>query len=226
MNKITHGVQTFQREVFEEKRASFERLGEGQKPQALFITCSDSRINPNLITQTEPGEIFIVRNAGNIIPPYADGSSSEAAAIEYAVKALGVEHIVVCGHSHCGAMRAIVDPGAIDEIPAMRAWLQNAETTRRILKENYSSLNPEDLSNIAIQENVLCQLDVLRTHPAVAARIATGKLRLHAWVYKLTSGQVFAFDPEQKQFRSLHDVPVAPAGAQAARVLEDALYGP
>lgn len=226
MQKITHGVHIFQREVFEENRASFERLGEGQRPQALFITCSDSRINPNLITQTNPGEIFIVRNAGNIIPPYGDGSNSEAASIEYAVMALDVEHIVVCGHYHCGAMRAVVEPEIVEHIPSMRAWLRNAETTRRIVKENYASLAKEDLHNIAIQENVLCQLDVLRTHPAVAARIATGKLRLHAWVYKLTSGEVFAFDPEQHQFRPLLEAPVPSPGSNAPRVLEDALYGP
>ncbi|CAN5776449.1 carbonic anhydrase [soil metagenome] len=224
MHRINHGVNIFQREVFEENRASFERLGEGQRPQALFITCSDSRINPNQITQTGPGDLFILRNAGNIIPPYGDGSNSEAASIEYAIMALDVEHIVVCGHSHCGAMRAVVEPEIVEHIPSMKAWLRNAETTRRIVRESYPTLAKEELHNIAIQENVLCQLDVLRTHPSVAARISQGKLRLHAWVFKLTSGEVFAYDPEQSQFRPLLEIPVADSASP--RVLSDALYGP
>src|SRR5437763_1705755 len=140
MQKLLQGIHHFQANIFRSQRDLFERLAHGQKPDALFITCSDSRINPNLITQTEPGDLFILRNAGNIIPPHGAANGGEGATIEYAVTALGVEDIIVCGHSHCGAMQGMLTPEELVDLPATRAWLSHAEATRVIVKENYTHL--------------------------------------------------------------------------------------
>lgn len=200
MQKILQGLHHFQANLFSSQRELFERLAGGQHPDALFITCSDSRINPNLITQTEPGELFILRNAGNIIPPYGAANGGEGATIEFAVAGLGVQDIIVCGHTHCGAMTGLLDDEALREMPAMAAWLAHAEATRRIMREKYGDRTGAARLTTAIEENVLVQLENLRTHPAVAARLALGKLKLHAWVYKIETGQVFAFDLERGQF--------------------------
>lgn len=219
MQKLLQGIHHFQDNIFSSQRELFERLAEGQHPDALFITCSDSRINPNLITQTEPGELFIIRNAGNIVPPYGAANGGEGATIEFAVMGLGIEHIIVCGHSHCGAMKGLLHPESLTRMPMMAAWLGHAEATRRIAQQKYEDRPAEALLNVAIQENVLVQLENLRTHPAVAAGLASGKLKLHAWVYKIETGQVFAYDPQRGQFAPLTEVSPAPVPL-AARLTE------
>jgi carbonic anhydrase len=203
MQRLVRGVHKFQQEVVGKQAEFYAELAKGQRPHTLFITCSDSRISPNLLTQTEPGEIFILRNAGNIIPPHSAATGGEAATIEYAVGLLGVTDIVVCGHSYCGAMTGLLEPGSVADLPAMRSWLGHAEATRCILKENYASLAGEELVNVAIQENVLVQLENLRTVPVVAARLASGRLHLHGWVYKIETGEVYAYDPTEAQFQTL-----------------------
>ena len=201
MQKLVEGIHRFQQDIFSAQRGMFQGLVDGQAPVALFITCSDSRINPQLLTQTQPGELFILRNAGNLIPPYGVPGSGEAAAIEYAVAALHVKDIVVCGHSHCGAMAGLLDPAAVAELPAVRQWLRCAAATERIIRENYAHLrNRPDRLAATVEENVLVQLEHLRTHPVVAAGLSRGDLKLHGWVYKFETGQVFAFDPEQGQY--------------------------
>lgn len=203
MQKLIQGLHHFQSNVFSSQRELFERLAHGQSPDALFITCSDSRINPNLITQTEPGDLFILRNAGNIVPPYGAANGGEGATIEYAVAALGVRDIIVCGHSHCGAMNGLLNLDSLGELPTVRQWLSHAEATRRIARENYEHLCGGALLTATIEENVLVQLENLRTHPAVAAALSRGKLNLHGWVYKIETGEVFAYDPGQEQFLPL-----------------------
>jgi carbonic anhydrase len=204
MERLIEGVRRFQSHVYSAQRQLFERLVEGQEPLALFISCSDSRINPNLITQTEPGELFIFRNAGNIIPPYGASNGGEAAAIEYAVSVLKVEDIIVCGHSRCGAIGALLHPETVEALPSIRDWLLHAEATRRIISENYSHLvSDKSRLTAAVEENVLVQLENLRTHPCVAAALAREQLNLHAWVYELESGKVFAFDSSAGQFLPL-----------------------
>lgn len=207
MQKLVQGLHQFQANVFSSQRELFERLAEGQRPDALFITCSDSRINPNLITQTDPGELFILRNAGNIIPPHGAACGGEGATIEYAVSILGIQDIIVCGHSHCGALEALLHPEALGDYPAVQAWLSHAEATRRIIEENYPQLEDGPLLTATIEENVLVQLEHLRTHPAVAGKIAKGELHLHGWVYKIETGEVFAYDVEQGQFVTLSQLP-------------------
>ena len=211
MQRLVDGVQRFQANVFSAQRHLFERLAEGQNPLALFITCSDSRINPNLITQTEPGELFILRNAGNIVPPYGASRGGEEGSIEYAVSVLGVEDIIVCGHSHCGAMSALLDPSKTAGSPAIRTWLDHAEATRRIIAENYQHLVGElARQTAAVEENVLVQLSNLKTHPAVAAALAREQINLHAWVYEFETGKVFAFDTPAGQFIPIENTTSGP----------------
>jgi len=200
MHKLVQGVHHFQAILFSSQRELFERLAEGQNPDALFITCSDSRINPNLITHTEPGELFIIRNAGNIVPAYGASNGGEGATIEFAVVGLDVKDIIICGHSNCGAMKGLLKPESLKNMPTMAAWLNYAEATRWIAKQKYANYSDDQLLSVTTQENVLVQLENLRTHPSVAASIAAGKLKLHGWVYKIETGEVFAFDPEVGQF--------------------------
>ena len=211
MQKLVTGIHQFQETVFSSEPEFYARLAEGQSPETLFITCSDSRINPNLITQTRPGELFILRNAGNIVPPYGAANGGEGATIEYAVAALGVKDIIVCGHSHCGAMKGLLEPDGLTELPAVRNWLGHAETTRRVIRENYAQLEGAALVTATVQENVLAQLENLRTHPSVAARIARGALHLHGWVYNIETGDVFAYSPSGGQFGPLTAVPSSDA---------------
>jgi len=199
MQKLIAGLHQFQKNVFASQKELFERLAKKQEPETLFITCSDSRFSPNLITQTAPGELFILRNAGNIVPPYGTSTGGEAATIEFAVLGLGVKDVIVCAHSQCGAMKALLQ-APNEEMPAVSAWLRYAETTRRIIKDNYRHLEGEAMLTATVEENVLSQLENLRTHPSVASRIARGELFLHGWVYKIETGEVFSFDPEVGQF--------------------------
>ena len=203
MQKLINGIHQFQSNHFAGQKELFERLAHGQHPEALFITCSDSRINPNLITQTEPGDLFIVRNAGNIIPPYGASQGGEAASIEFAVAGLGVEHIVLCGHSHCGALKGLLKPESLKDMPAVASWLSHAEATRRIMREKYADRTGDAQLTTAVEENVLIQLENLRTHPTVASALARGKMKLHAWVYKIETGQMFAYDAADGQFSPL-----------------------
>jgi carbonic anhydrase len=205
MQNLVEGIHHFQKNVFRSQREMFERLAREQKPRALFITCSDSRINPNLITQTDPGELFILRNAGNIVPPYGAVHGGEAATIEFAVVGLEVEDVIVCGHSHCGAMKGLLKPKSLKDMPATAAWLVHAEATRRIMREKYRGRTGAAQLTTTVEENVLVQIENLRTHPAVAAGLARETLKLHGWVYKIETGEVFAYDPDRGQFVSLAD---------------------
>jgi carbonic anhydrase len=211
MQKLVQGIHNFQTNYFASHRALFERLSDGQKPMAIFISCSDSRVIPSLITQTDPGELFILRNAGNIIPPFGASNGGEAATIEYGISVLKIENIIICGHSQCGAMTSLLDRESVAQLPAVADWLQHAEATRRIMIEKYSHLAGQELLTATVQENVLMQLENLRTHPAVAAAVARGALSLHGWVYKFETGQVFAYDPVAVEFLPIVKIPSEPA---------------
>ncbi len=200
MNKLLEGLVRFREETFQEKRELFTRLSQGQKPGVLFITCSDSRIDPTLLTNAEPGELFIIRNAGNLVPPYGAQFGGITATIEYGVAVLNISDIVICGHSDCGAMKALVEPKELDNLPAIKHWLIHAESTRKVVEENYADLSPDDQFSSTIKENVLIQLDHLRTHPTVVSRLRRGTLNLHGWVYCLHSGEVWVHDQERGRF--------------------------
>ena len=203
MQKLIEGLHHFETTVFGSQQELFERLAHGQAPETLFITCSDSRINPNLLTQTEPGELFILRNAGNIVPPYGPAPGGEAATIEFAVAGLNVKDIIICGHSHCGAMQGLLNPPDSRDFPALTQWLTHAELTRRVVRDTYTDRTGADLLNVTIQENVLAQMENLRTHPAVASGLARGVLILHGWVYKIETGEVFGYQSDAGQFGKL-----------------------
>jgi carbonic anhydrase len=218
MQKLVHGIHAFQANIFRSRSELFERLASGQNPQALFITCSDSRVMPELIMQAEPGDLFVLRNAGNLVPPHgANPVGGEEATIEYAVKSLRIRDIIVCGHTLCGAMQALMNPDALGEMPAVRSWLEHAAATREIIKTSYHDLGPEATWKATVEENVLVQLENLRTHPAVAAALAAGRVKLHGWVYKLETGEVFSYDPVKGQFVPLADD--SPAAAEPRRAL-------
>ncbi len=207
MQVLVDGIHKFQREAFSKGQKLFETLAEGQAPLALFITCSDSRIDPSLLTQTKPGQLFIQRTAGNIVPPYGSVFAGEAATIEYAVTALNIRDIIICGHTHCGAMSGLLNPSSVESMPAVKEYLKHAESTRRIVEENYSHLtDPEKRLTLTVSENVLVQLKSLKTHPSVAAAISRGDLKLHGWVYKFETGDVFSFDPDKNEFVPIGDV--------------------
>ncbi len=197
MRKLIKGLGEFKTNYFSTHWELFEQLAHGQKPRVLFITCSDSRIDPNLITQTEVGELFVIRNAGNIIPPYGAANGGEGATVEYAINALGIEQIVVCGHSHCGAMKGLLQLHKLQqEMPLVYNWLQHAEATRRLVQENYSTYSSEELLEIAIAENVLTQIENLKTYPVIRSKLYQGKLQIYGWIYHLETGEVLAYDPE------------------------------
>ena len=208
MQKLVQGIHHFQQHIFRDQEQLFQDLAKGQSPQALFITCSDSRINPTLLTQTEPGELFILRTAGNIIPPYGAVCGGEAATIEYAIAVLKVRDIIVCGHSHCGAMAGLLNPQSVEGLTAVQALLRHAESTQRIVRENYQHVtDAEARLKVTVEENVLVQLENLRTHPSAAAALSRGDLKLHGWFYKFETGEVFAYNPAEQQFAGLgHDV--------------------
>lgn len=204
MKKLVEGIQKYQTDVFTKKKELFETLANGQSPVALLIACSDSRVDPCDVTQTQPGELFILRTAGNIIPPYGAVNGGEAGTIEYAVSALQIPHIIVCGHSQCGAMGGLLNLEGLKEMPAVIGLLSHAEATRRIVNENHASVtDSSERVALAVETNVLVQLENLRTHPSVAAAIARGVLQLHGWVYQFETGQVSAYDSEKKQFTKL-----------------------
>jgi carbonic anhydrase len=223
MQRLLQGIHQFQREHFRPLQGLFEELSHGQAPETLFITCSDSRVVPNLITQTQPGELFIVRNAGNLVPPHGAANGGEGATIEYAVAALGVRDVILCGHSHCGAMRGLLAPEQLSGLPTVTAWLQHAETTRRIMRENYAHLEGNALLTATVEENVLVQLEHLRTLPSVAARLERGDLHLHGWVYKIETGEVFAYDAAAGQFAPVASFADASAALPAATRTADVI---
>jgi carbonic anhydrase len=213
MESLIQGIHKFQADVFAPNRDFFDKLADGQKPQALFITCSDSRMVPDMICQTNPGELFVLRNAGNIVPPYVPNiPSGEAATIEYALRGLGIRHVIVCGHTRCGAMQAVAEPACTANMPRVRAWLDHAQASAEIVCTCYGHLTGEARAKVLTQENVLVQLEHLRTHPAIASALAAGELKLHAWIYKMETGEVFAYDPATGQFAPLvHDGKAEPA---------------
>ena len=214
MQKILAGVRRFRTEEYPRQRDLFEQLArKQQKPDALFITCADSRVHPNLITSTEPGDLFLIRNAGNIVPPNGQIGGGEAATIEYSVEVLRIEHIIICGHSQCGAMQALLENRALDELPAARTFFAHAEATRRIVQQKYRSkgLDPQALLRAAVEENVLVQLNNLSTHPCVAARLASGEVSVYGWYYDIASGAVLQYDQSQGKFLEIDGRPSAAA---------------
>ena len=210
MPHFAAGVVRFQNSVFPEKKALFEKLSKGQAPEALFITCSDSRIETAMLTQTDPGELFICRNAGNIVPPHTTYTGGMTASIEFAVSALQVPHIVICGHTECGAMKGAMNPEGLDSLPHVKEWLSYSKAAVDIVNEIAPNDSSEEKMKKLLEHNVILQLQHLRTHPSVATRLARGDLTLHGWVYDIKTGEVHAHDEASQKF-----IPVEKRYAQA-----------
>jgi len=204
---LIQGIKSFHSSYFNDHRELFERLSNGQSPDVLFITCSDSRIDPCLITQAQPGELFVMRNVGNIIPAYGAAHSAEGAGVEYAVQALGIRDVIVCGHSHCGAIKGLLQIGTLsDTMPLVYDWLKrHGEATRRLVLDNYgdAGLDSEKLLKIAIEQNVLTQIEHLETYPSIRSKLHGGQLNLHAWIYEIESGTVYAYNAALREFTRL-----------------------
>ena len=191
---------------FSMRRSSFLNWHRANIPAALFIGCSDSRVDPSIITQAQLGDLFVLRNAGNIVPCHGASNGGEPATIEYAVAALDVKDIIVCGHSGCGAIQAMLHPEKMAKLPLVRGWLEHAEATRQIVAENYSQYSGAELLEIAVREHVLVQIENLQTHPSVAVKLQRGDLTLHAWIYRMETGEILAYSTKDGGFASLTDL--------------------
>lgn len=202
MDQLINGVLKFQNTVFPDQKTLFGELANSQSPDVLFITCSDSRIDPNLVTQSKPGDLFICRNAGNIVPPHSQATGGMTASIEYAVAVLGVKHIVVCGHSDCGAMKGALNMSALDSLPHVKEWLGHARSAIEVVKAQGNEMDASQLQRVT-EENVLQQLQNLKTHPVVAAKLASSELTLHAWMYEIESGEVCCSDPGKHSYQTM-----------------------
>ena len=205
MKKLIRGIVEFHTKVRPGCRETFARLALGQSPDALLIACSDSRVAPNLFASTEPGDLFVIRNPGNIIAPCgADGLStsdeSEAAAIEFSTLALNVSDVIVCGHSECGAMRILAEGSKALPAPHLHSWLRHAEGALREVREGARMKSDLAVHNRLSQLNVLHQLDHLRTYTVVRERLAAGRLRLHGWWFDIAQAEVLAYEEESQRF--------------------------
>ncbi|QUY48912.1 carbonic anhydrase [Serratia plymuthica] len=206
MQHIIEGFLSFQKEIFPQRQELFRSLASSQNPKALFISCSDSRLVPELVTQQEPGQLFVIRNAGNIVPSFGPEPGGVSATIEYAVVALGVTDIVICGHSNCGAMKAIASCQCLDPMPAVAHWLHYADAAKAVVEKKTWD-NETDKVNAMVEENVIAQLNNIKTHPSVAVGLRNNGLRLHGWVYDIESGEIRTLDKNTKNFVSLADNP-------------------
>jgi len=190
--ELKAGIRRFRTEVYPEQEEIYRRaVSEPQRPHALFVTCADSRIDPELITQSGPGDIFVTRNIGNLVPGYGEMMGGVSAVIEYAVTALKVQHVVVCGHTDCGAMKGLLDPKAVEMMPAVKNWLTNASAALSVARSlAEADETPSVLMRRLTEENVLLQLQHLRTHPSVAGALAREELTVSGWVYDIGRGEV------------------------------------
>ncbi|HEY4121281.1 MAG TPA: carbonic anhydrase [Byssovorax sp.] len=205
MQKLVRGIHRFQSNYFARNKELFEQLATcGQKPETLFITCSDSRVVPEYITSAAPGEMFIIRNIGNVVPRWGSTQAGGVvAAIQYAVEFLEVGDVIICGHTGCGAMQAILEPERLAKLDHVRMWLDQTKSIREIIDTRYAHLVGEARLTASVEENVLFQLDNLRHFPFVADRLEAGKLRLSGWVFKIATGEVFRYEPEREEFEVL-----------------------
>jgi len=217
-SKLVEGVRRFQQSVYPQKQALFTELGQGQHPRFLVITCSDSRIDPSLITSTDPGDLFVIRNAGNLIPPKSDRPTGESATLEYAVRVLKVKVIVVCGHAQCGAMDALTSPGSTDGLEEVPGWLDLAADVRDEVLGSGTFASDAERVETAVKRNVLQQLKNLETYAFVKDLHDTHKILLTGWYYNFAEGKVECYDPTVNAFRDLYE---GIAGVEQSEALEE-----
>ncbi len=206
MQHLLDGYARFRAEVFPKRASLFQDLAEHQKPSTLFITCADSRVVPDMILQTNPGDLFICRNAGNIIPPYGETHGGVSATIEYAVRSVGVSNIILCGHSNCGAMKAVLSGKKHDTMPTVDSWLHHSHSAFQLLESEtpqHQRWTEKERLRALTRANVVSQLHHLRTHPSVAAGLTRGSLSIYGWVYEIHSGEIQNFNSQLGRFLSL-----------------------
>ena len=201
--ELKAGIRRFRTEVYPEHEETYlKAASEPQRPHALIVACADSRIDPELITQSMPGDVFVTRNIGNLVPAYGEMLGGVSAVIEYAVTALKVQHVVVCGHSDCGAMKGLLSPEAVEKMPTVKSWLTNAKAALSVAN---SLAKPDEKPSVLMQrlteENVLLQLQHLRTHPSVAGAMAREELTISGWVYDIGKGEVRISENGSRVFR-------------------------
>ncbi|MES2391435.1 MAG: carbonic anhydrase [Acidobacteriota bacterium] len=218
LEQLKDGVRRFRMEVYPERAEMFAlAASEPQKPHTLFIACADSRVDPNLISSSTTGDVFVTRNIGNLVPAYGEMLGGVSAVIEFAVSALGVKHVVVCGHSDCGAMKALLAPDSTEKLPAVTNWLKNAHAALSVAESLYERDQREGSDKTMLQElteqNVLLQLQHLKTHPSVAGAMAMGELSVSGWVYEIGSGAVRVAEDGQREFVPVE--PTAPADEES-----------
>ncbi len=214
MERLLAGYTRFRQSVFPQAKDRFRLLADRQAPEVLFITCADSRVVPDLILQTEPGDMFLCRTAGNIVPPQGAMPGGVSATIEYAVEVLKVRHIIVCGHSDCGAIKAVLpvdpaDPGArrdLSRLPLTAKWLGYTEPAWKYLEPGISAADPRALHTALIHANVIAQLENLKTHPEVARALAHNTLEVHGWYYDILTGAIEAWDQNTRRFTPLDEM--------------------
>jgi carbonic anhydrase len=206
LEQLKSGVRRFRAEVYPERAEMFaQAASEPQRPHTLFITCADSRIDPNEMTGSGTGEVFVTRNIGNMVPAYGEMLGGVSAVVEFAVSALGVRHIVVCGHSDCGAMKALLDPASVGKMPTVTSWLKNAHAALNVAETLHESGKEPGRSLLAVltEQNVLLQMQHLKTHPSVAGAMAQGELTVSGWIYDIGSGQVCIVEDGQRSFMAV-----------------------
>ena len=208
MQEIIDGFLKFQRDAFPQRSELFKQLATSQHPRTLIISCSDSRLVPELLTQSDPGDMFVIRNAGNIVPSYGPEPGGVSATIEYAVAALAVTDVVICGHSNCGAMTAIATCKCLDHMPAVRDWLRYADSAKVVCEAREHKSEQERVDSL-VRENVIAQLANIKTHPSVRLALDRGSLALHGWVYDIETGSIDALDGASGRFVSLAAHPQA-----------------
>jgi len=223
MNELIGRVFSFEKSVFPDSSDLYGKLAtHGQSPKALMISCADSRVVPELIMQAQPGDLFVCRNAGNIVPPFATQNGGVSSTVEYAVAALGVRDIIVCGHSDCGAMKALSKPESLAGMPNVAAWLRHGAAAQHVVDTCYPDLHDHDRVRAISLENVVAQIAHLRTHPSVAASIARGEMALHGWFVDIHAGQILGLDGESNRFVPLReDRPLPVAVASVPRMAAD-----
>jgi carbonic anhydrase len=200
MRKILEGVSLFRRLAYPKHQELFARLARNQSPQALFITCSDSRVVPNLIVQADPGDLFIVRNAGNIVPPAGQSIGGTAASIEYAIEALGIRDVIVCGHSNCGAMKGVLHPESVAAMPAVAAWVRHGAAARAAVERLYPDADDHERLERLVEQNVIAQVRNLLTHAFVRRLVEAREVELYGWVYDIASGAIRGLDESGTRF--------------------------
>ncbi len=196
--RLKEGIRRFRTEVYPERREAYTKAeAEPQKPHTLIVACADSRIDPGMITQSDPGDLFVTRNIGNMVPTYGEMMGGVSAVLEYAVSALKVQHVVICGHTDCGAMKALMNPGQLERMPTVRRWLRNAEAALSVARELDGG---DDFLMNLTKQNVLMQMTHARTHPSVAGAVARDELVISGWVYEIGSGNVLIYDEARQTF--------------------------